>query len=62
MGPERKHLDSTIYFLSSLPNQIRSKKVFILIFSSKFSIHHASPPNKHILIVLWIKLVIFEKP
>ena len=46
---ERKHLDTTIYFPSSLPNQICSKKVFIFIFFPKFSIHLISPSNKHTL-------------
>ena len=34
-------------FLSTQPNTL--KKVFIPIFSSKFSIHPISPPNKHTL-------------
>ena len=49
VGPERKHLDTIIYFPSSLPNQIYSKKVFIRIFFPKFSIHLISPSNKHTL-------------
>ena len=33
-----------------LPHSTKhSKKVFLLIFSSKFSIHYISPPNKHTL-------------
>ena len=39
VGLERKHLSPTIYFPSSLSNQIYSKKVFLPIFSPKFSIH-----------------------
>ena len=42
-------LGSTIYFPSSLPNQTHLKKVFILIFSPKFSIHPISPSYKHTL-------------
>ena len=37
-----------IYFPSSLFNQIHFKKVFLSIFSPKFSIHHISTPNKYI--------------
>ena len=47
VGLGRKYLGPTIYFLSSPPNQTHSKKVFLSIFSPKFSIHHISPPNKH---------------
>ena len=36
-------------FSFSSPNQTHSKKVFISIFSPKFSIHPISPPNKHTL-------------
>ena len=39
VGLERKHLSPIIYFPSSLSNQIYSKKVFLPIFSPKFSIH-----------------------
>ena len=46
---ERKHLSPTIYFPYSPPNQIHFKKVFLPIFSLKFSIHLISPPNKHTL-------------
>ena len=49
MSLEKKHLNPTIYFPSSLPNQKHSKKVFIPIFFPKFSIHPISPPNKHTL-------------
>ena len=49
VGPRRKHLGPTIYFPSFLPNQTHSKKVFLPIFSSKFSIHPILPPNKHTL-------------
>ena len=38
LGPGRKHLDLTYQFFSLLsPDQTPTKKVFILIFSSKFS-------------------------
>ena len=47
VGLGRKYLGPIIYFLSSPPNQTHSKKVFLSIFSPKFSIHHISPPNKH---------------
>ena len=47
--PGRKHMDPTIYFPSFPPNQTNSKKVFLLIFSSKFSLHPISHPNKHTL-------------
>ena len=43
----RKHLGPTIYFLLSPPNQTHSKKVFLSIFSLKFSICPISLPNKH---------------
>ena len=49
VGSKRKHLDPTIYFPSSSPNQTHSQKDFLPIFSTKFSIHLISPPNKHIL-------------
>ena len=49
VGLRRKHLDPTIYFPSFPPNQTHSKKVFLPIFSSKFSIHYISPLNKHTL-------------
>ena len=45
----RKHLDPTIYFSSFSPNQIYSKKIFLLIFSPKFSIQPISPSNKYTL-------------
>ena len=51
VGLGRKHLSSTIYFPSFLPNQTHSKKVFIPIFSSKFFIYPISPPNKRTLMV-----------
>ena len=47
VGPERKHLNPTIYFPSSPPNETHFKKVFFPIFSPKFFIHPISPPNKH---------------
>ena len=49
MGQKEKHLNSTIYFPSSPLNQTHSKKVFLPIFSSKFSILPISLPNKHTL-------------
>ena len=49
VGPGRKHLDPIIYFPSTIPNQVHSKKVFLSIFSPKFSIHLISPLNKHTL-------------
>ena len=49
LNPGRKHVDPTIYFPFFPPNQTHSKKVFILIFSLKFSIHSISPRNKHTL-------------
>ena len=48
-GSKKKHLSPTIYFHSFSPNQIHFKKVFFPIFSSKFSIHPISHPNKHTL-------------
>ena len=39
VGLGRKHLGTTIYFPSSLPNQTHTKKVFLPIFSPKFSVH-----------------------
>ena len=47
VGTERKHLNPTIYFPSSPPNETHFKKVFFPIFSPKFFIHPISPPNKH---------------
>ena len=52
VGPEKKHLGSTIYFHSLPSNQIHSKKVFVPIFSLKFFIHSVSPPNKHINVLI----------
>ena len=49
VGSRRKYLGLTIYFPSSLFNQTHFKKVFLPIFSPKFSIHPISPPNKHTL-------------
>ena len=49
VNQERKHMSSTIYFPSSPPNQTHSKKVFLLIFSPKFSIHPISLSNKYTL-------------
>ena len=49
VGLGRKHLGTTIYFPSSLPNQTHTKKVFLPIFSPKFSIYPISPPNKRTL-------------
>ena len=49
VGSRRKYLSLTIYFPSSLSNQTHFKKVFLPIFSPKFSIHPISPPNKHTL-------------
>ena len=49
MGPGRKHLGPTTYFPSFLPNQVHFKKVFLPVFSLKFSIHFVSLPNKHTL-------------
>ena len=49
VGLGRKHLCPTTYFPSSLSNQTHTKKVFLPIFSPKFSIHLISPPNKHTL-------------
>ena len=40
VGPGSKHMDPIIYFLSFPPNQTHSKKVFLPIFSSKFTIKH----------------------
>ena len=51
VGLGRKHLSSIIYFPSFFLNQTHSKKVFIPIFSSKFSIYSISPPNKHTFMV-----------
>ena len=52
IGSGRKHLDPTIYFPFSPLNQTHSKKVFLPIFSSKFSIYPISPLNKHTLNVI----------
>ena len=49
VGPGRKHLGPTTYFPSFLPNQVHFKKVFLPVFSLKFSIHFVSLPNKHTL-------------
>ena len=49
VGPRRKHIGPTIYFPFSPPNQTHSKKVFLPIFSPKFSIYLISPSNKHTL-------------
>ena len=46
---QRKHSSSTFYFFFSPPKQTHSKKVFLPIFFSKFSIHLILPPNKHTL-------------
>ena len=60
VGLERKHLSSTIYFPSSPPNQTHFKNVFLLIFSSNFSINAISPPNKHTLRVrFFLNLLIY---
>ena len=58
VGLERIHLDTTIYFPSSLPNQIYSKKVFILIFFPKFSIHFVSPSNTPLVKQYVIQLIV----
>ena len=47
VGLRRKYLDSTIYYPFFLSNQTHSKKVFLAIFSPKFSIHFVSPRNKY---------------
>ena len=49
VGPGRKHLSPNIYFPSFSPNQTHSKRVFLPIFSPKFSVHSISPPNKYTL-------------
>ena len=49
VGQGRKYLGPTIYFPSSSPNQTHSKKIFLPIFSPKFSINPVSPLNKHTL-------------
>ena len=59
VGPGRKHLDPTIYFPSSLPNQTHFKKKFLLIFFPKFSIHPILPSNKHTLKVRLLKVQVF---
>ena len=46
VSPRRKHPSPIISFPFSPPNQTHSKKVFIHIFSPKFSIHPILPPNK----------------
>ena len=46
-GPREKTLEPQHLF-SFLPTQLNTlQKVFLPIFSSKFSIHPISPPNKH---------------
>ena len=56
----RKHIGPIIYFSFSLSNQTYSKKKFLLIFFSKFSIHHISPPNKHTLdLISWLLYIGF---
>ena len=52
VGPEKKHLGSTIYFPSLPPNQKYSKKKFLPIFSLKFFIHPISPPNIYICVLI----------
>ena len=56
MDSERKHLGPTIFFsfLSTQPNTLQ--KVFLPIFSPKFSIYPISPPNKHTLVSSVISL------
>ena len=49
VSPRRKHPSPIISFPFSPPNQTHSKKVFIHIFSPKFSIDPISPPNKYTL-------------
>ena len=49
VGSGRKRLNPIIYFPFSLSNQTHSKKVFLPIFSPKFSIHPISSLNKHTL-------------
>ena len=46
VSPRRKHPSPIISFPFSPPNQTHSKKVFIHIFSPKFSIHPILPPYK----------------
>ena len=46
VSPSRIHPNPIISFPFSPPNQTHSKKVFIHIFSPKFSIHPILPPNK----------------
>ena len=58
-GPGRKHLDPTIYFPSSPPNQTHFKKVFLPIFSPKSFIHSISPPNKHMLVQISAHLYLY---
>ena len=48
----------TIYFPSFLSNQTHSKKVFLLIFSSKFSTHPISPQNKYNLSQMLVSRII----
>ena len=54
----RKHLSYRIFIL---PNQTHFKKVFILIFFPKFSIHLISPSNKHTLKQCYRILFYFKK-
>ena len=51
VGLQRKQLDPTNFFPSPHSNQTLTKKVFLSIFSLKFSIYLISPPNKHTLTV-----------
>ena len=48
VSPGKKHLDPSIYFPSFYPTK-HIQKSFSSHFSSKFSIHSISPPNKHTL-------------
>ena len=45
IGLGRKHPGHTTYFSSFPPNQTLQKKIFLPIFSSKFSIYHILPPK-----------------
>ena len=51
VGLRRKQLDPTNFFPSPHSNQTLTKKVFLSIFSLKFSIYLILPPNKHTLTV-----------
>ena len=54
-GGSKEKTPGPHYLFSFLPTQPNTlKKVFLPIFSSKFSIHPISPPNKHILSV-WLE-------